>query len=41
MRSGKGKSLKTGEKIMFGWIFLGILFAIFLGVSQILYGNLL
>jgi len=41
MRSGKGKSLKLGEKIMFGWIFLGIVIAIIMAITQIFYGQLL
>lgn len=41
MRSGKGSALKLGEKIMFGWIFLGIVAAIIMAITQIFYGQLL
>lgn len=41
MRSGKGKALKLGEKIMFGWIFFGIVIAIIMAITQIFYGQLL
>lgn len=41
MRSGKGKSLKLGEKIMFAWIFVGIIVAIIMAITQIFYGQLL
>ena len=39
MLTGKGKRLKTGEKIMFVWIFIGIVAAVFMGISQILMGQ--
>lgn len=41
MLSGKGKKLKLGEKIMFAWIFLGIVVAIIMGATQLFYGQLL
>ena len=41
MRSGKGKKLKIGEKIMFTAIFGGIVAAIIMAVMQIFYGQLL
>ena len=41
MRSGKGKALKMGEKIMFAWIFFGIVVAIIMAITQIFYGQLL
>ena len=43
MITGKksGRGLKMGEKIMFGWIFFGVIVAIIMGTMQILYGNLL
>lgn len=40
MRSGKGKALKIGEKIMFGWIFFGIIVAVIMGATQLFYGQL-
>lgn len=41
MSTGKGKRLKTGEKILFAWIFLGIIAGVVMGISQLLYGQLL
>lgn len=40
MRSGKGKALKIGEKIMFGWIFFGIIVAVIMGATQLFFGQL-
>lgn len=40
MLTGKGKKLKLGEKIMFAWIFLGIVAAIIMGATQLLHGQL-
>lgn len=34
------KKLKTGEKVLFGWIFLGIVVAVFFGAAQMLHGFL-
>lgn len=41
MATGKGKRLKTGEKILFAWIFLGVIAGVVMGISQLLYGQLL
>lgn len=38
---GQGKGLKTGEKIMFVWIFLGIVAAVIMAVVQLLQGYLI
>lgn len=40
MRSGGAGSLKLGEKIMFGWIFFGIVVAIIMGATQLFFGQL-
>lgn len=48
MRSGsvnpeaanESKGLKTGEKILFVWIFIGIVVAVIMGVVQLLQGYL-
>lgn len=40
MRSGKGKALKIGEKIMFAWIFFGIIVAVIMGATQLFFGQL-
>lgn len=37
---GEGKKLKTGEKIMFVWIFFGIIAAVIMGAMQLLQGYL-
>lgn len=41
MNTGPNQGLKRGEKIMFAWIFLGIVVAIVMGAVQMLLGNLL
>lgn len=39
--TGKGSNgLKTGEKILFVWIFIGIVVAVIMGVVQLLQGYL-
>ena len=40
MFSGKQKQLKTGEKVLFVWIFLGIVAAVFFAATQMLHGYL-
>lgn len=40
MQTEKGKSLKTGEKVMFFFIFLGIIAAVIMAVMQLLQGYL-
>ncbi len=40
MFGGKSKSLKRGEKIMFIWIFIGIVVAVVFGAVQMLHGFL-
>jgi hypothetical protein len=40
MFKGSGKGLKRGEKILFGWIFFGVVIAIVFAATQLLYGNL-
>ena len=37
----KGSKMKTGEKWLFTWIFLGIVFAVIIGALQLLDGYLL
>ena len=37
---GESKKLKTGEKILFAWIFLGILAGVIMGAMQLLQGYL-
>ncbi len=36
-----GRGMKTGEKVMFAWILLGVVAAVVLAVLQILMGRLL
>lgn len=36
----KTKKIKTGEKILFAWIFLGLVVALIFGASQLLHGYL-
>lgn len=40
MRGGRSKSLKHGEKWLFGWIFFGILVSIVFGALQLVGGYL-
>jgi hypothetical protein len=40
MFKGKAAKLKTGEKIMFIWILLGIVVAVIFGATQMLHGYL-
>lgn len=39
-RTGKGASLKTGEKVLLGWIIFGIFAGVAMGVMQLLQGRL-
>ncbi len=40
MTMGKKEKLKTGEKIMFVWILLGVVVAVIFGATQMLHGYL-
>jgi len=40
MTMGKKENLKTGEKIMFVWILLGVVVAVVFGATQMLHGYL-
>lgn len=40
MFKGRGSKLKTGEKIMFVWILLGVVAAVVFGAAQMLHGYL-
>lgn len=40
MFKGKGAKLKVGEKILFGWLLLGVLVAVGFGAAQLLHGYL-
>ena len=41
MTGRQGRGMKTGEKLMFAWILLGVAAAVVLAVLQILQGQLL
>ncbi|NOZ54389.1 MAG: hypothetical protein GXP08_14865 [Gammaproteobacteria bacterium] len=40
MFKGKSSDIKTGEKIMFVWIILGVVVAIIFGAAQMMHGFL-
>jgi hypothetical protein len=40
LTKGKGARLKKGEKLLFAWIFFGVVVSVAFGASQLLFGNL-